>query len=544
MFAGLALFLPSVWTFQASAIQMPEESLIKSTTTLKEATVFLSGASLTSTGSFQFPAGPSEIVFENIPPGVQANSIQAKGEGNFTVLSVGFRTNYLGDSPKSKEIQQLEDSLEILQRKIESFKGEIWVYETEQQMIVANKTIGGQNTGINSAELEKVANLYRTRLMEIVQKVQAFKESQKKTDLKMIKIQAQLQELNQKRNKNTGEIVVSVHGKQAGSGKMVLTYIVPDASWSPVYDIRANGNAPEITLDCRALVRQNTGMDWKQVDLHLSTGNPYEQAVQPVPVPWWLNFRQVSRMESISTTRKSAAFLGGNAPQAVGKAEDMADSYQAAEEAYELISVEEGMNSVRYDISIPYDVPSDNHTHSVHIQNYTMPAGFRYFAVPRLNPDVFLMAYITGWEKFNLIQGPVNIFFDGNMVGTSSLNPSVTTDTLGFSMGKDKNVTLTRKLLKDFSEKKFVGAQVKESRTYEISIRNKKKSDIDLQLVEQFPLSQNEQIEITLEKDGGGTRQETEGKLTWNLKLKTGSEERIKVGYSVKYPKGQVLSGW
>lgn len=533
----------SIAIFPFFLFAQENEKKIKSE--IKNVTVFLSGASVTSSGSTTLDAGPQDVVFENLSQFIDANSIEAKGEGAFTILAVTFRTNYLNNQPKSKEIKQLEDSLETLQNKIYIQQNLRNVYESEEAMLLANKNIGGQNTGVNAAELEKIANILRTRLTDLNTKEMECSLKEKKLNEEIAKVQNQLNELNAKRNKNTGEVVVSVTAPSAMNAKLTLTYNVYNAGWTPIYDLRAEGNNASVKLECRANVWQNTGVDWKNVKLNISTGNPSVSGTKPTLNPWWLSFYQkpisykkYSKYESQKSVQPSMA--EGAVSGAVTK-----ESYEEIPEAnyasdYTVVS--ESAVTVEYEISIPYNIASDNKPHSVSIQSLNIPASYRYYCAPKLDPDAFLLAKITGWDKYNLLSGNLNIFFEGTFVGKSFLETRTTSDTLDISLGRDKNVVVKRNLLKDFSDKKIIGLNKKETRAYEIVVRNKKKAEIEIDIEDQIPLSTSNEIEIEALETGGAKYNKETGLLTWNIKAATGEEKKFRFSFSVKYPKDKMLS--
>lgn len=100
-----------------------------------------------------------------------------------------------------------------------------------------------------------------------------------------------------------------------------------------------------------------------------------------------------------------------------------------------------------FDIDIPYTIASNNKPHSVSLKELNIPASYKYYAVPKLDPDAFLLAEVTGYEKLNLIPGEANIVFENTYVGKTFLNPYNTQDTLNLSMGRDKRITIKREKL-------------------------------------------------------------------------------------------------
>lgn len=509
---------------------------------IKEVTVFLNGASVTSVGNALLDSGSNDLVFEDLSPLVDVNSIQAKGEGNFTILAVTFHTNYLNNQPKPKEIKVLEDSLEALQMKIDIQKNIRSVYESEESLLLSNKNIGGANTGVNAAELEKIANILRTRLTEIKSKVLESRIKEKKLNEEIAKVNSQLVELNARRNKNTGEIIVTVSAKAPGSAKILLTYNVFNAGWVPNYDIRATDSSSPIKLDYRANVFQNTGVDWKNVKLTLSTGNPSQSGIKPLLSPWWLSFYNPNNYRYEKPNQKSAPSSARSEDAYNASPRDNESEEVQADYSSSYTEVSEGQTNIQYEITIPYDIPGDSRYHSVSIQTHNLPASYKYYCAPKLDMDAFLLAKITSWDQYNLISGEANIFFEGTFVGKSYLNTLTTSDTLDISLGRDRNVVITRNMLKDFSDKKIIGLNKKETKTFEISVRNKKKQEIEIEIEDLSPLTTNSEIEIELLESSGASYDKTNGKLTWQTKLSPAETKKFKFSYSVKYPKDKVIS--
>jgi uncharacterized protein (TIGR02231 family) len=215
-----------------------------------------------------------------------------------------------------------------------------------------------------------------------------------------------------------------------------------------------------------------------------------------------------------------------------------------AESSSDYTVITEGQVSASFDISIPYTIDADGKPYIVEVQNFSAPATYRYYCAPKLDKEAVLLARINGWDQYNLLSGEANIFFEGMLVGKSFIDAANTNDTLDISLGRDKSVVLSRTKLKDFSEKKTIGTQKKETLAFDIVVRNKKKQDIEIEIEDQIPLSQNAALEVELiEKTGGKLNAET-GKITWPLKVKTGDTEKIRLSFSLKYPKEKVLTNF
>ncbi|WP_462254818.1 mucoidy inhibitor MuiA family protein [Ferruginibacter sp.] len=206
------------------------------------------------------------------------------------------------------------------------------------------------------------------------------------------------------------------------------------------------------------------------------------------------------------------------------------------------ISVADRELDVTFTIDLPYDVPTNGKAQTATLKEYDVPAIYKYYAVPKLDKDAFLLAEVADWEGLNLLPGEANIIFEGTYIGKSFIDPSSTMDTINLTMGRDKRVVVKREKLKDFSSVKFLGTNKKQIFTYEITVKNNKKDAVNMLLKEQYPVSQNKEVEVELLESNDAAVNDETGVLTWKLKLAPGEVKKVRISYSVKYPKDKSLN--
>ncbi len=284
--------------------------------------------------------------------------------------------------------------------------------------------------------------------------------------------------------------------RKSGGG---LHYFVPQAGWTASYDLRAAKASPEIALNHQAGVYQNTGLDWSNVLLTLSTGNPNQANDKPVLSPTYLNF-----YVPLATQFDNKVQLGANAVKNMEQDQSMTlNEVTITSEAGEdddkggvadYVTVNENMLRIEYEISLPYTIQSDGKPHNVVIQERKIPALYNYTVVPKLDPDVFLVARLTDWEDMNLLPGPARVYFDGSYVGQTQLNPNNIGDTLQVNLGRDKSIVVKRIKVKDKSKEKTMSDQKIVTKTFEISLRNTKNVPIRLIVEDQMPIAQDAAI--------------------------------------------------
>ncbi len=259
-------------------------------TKIEKATVFLNGAQINRIGKTTVNPGTSEIIFKGISPYINKQSIQVKAEGNFTVLSVVHKINYLEEQTKQNELLKVEEQKENLQDKINLQKDLMSIYVNEETLLSKNQAIVAQNTGLKTIDLKEAADFHRQRLTELKLKETEINKTVKKYYEEMGKLNKQQQELSKQATTATSEVVVTVQSKETSNAGFTLSYFVDKAGWYPTYDLRVTDISHPITMAYKANVYQSSGEDWKDIKLTLSTANPKQNGEKPNLPTWYLHY--------------------------------------------------------------------------------------------------------------------------------------------------------------------------------------------------------------------------------------------------------------
>jgi len=197
--------------------------------------------------------------------------------------------------------------------------------------------------------------------------------------------------------------------------------------------------------------------------------------------------------------------------------------------------------TVDFEIQLPYSIKSDNKSYAVDISSNQLPAEYQYYSVPKINKSAYLIANISDWEKYNLLEGEANIFFEETFVGKSLLDVRFAKDTLQISLGIDKNIQVEREKITDFKSKNFFGSKKEELRNWKISIKNNKNQAINMLVFDQVPVSTNEEIKVELMNISNAIQNSETGELKWLFKLNPKETKTFELKYAVKYPKNKNL---
>lgn len=577
-----------------------------STANLKSVTVYRTGAEMIHTASANLSKGNNELIIEGISQYTDVNSIQVNCPSTVTILGVEFSNNYLVNEITSPVIKKLNDSLERINADIYKTDISITINNDLLEVLKSNKEIKGTQTGLSVAELMKLIDYYKLKSGELQNELSALSLKRAKLELVADKIRNQIAEEQKKNNKSAGRLILQLSAAVAGNSEFTLSYITQNAYWTPYYDIKATDVKSPLQIIYKAKIVQTTGIDWEKVKLSLSTSTPSQYGTAPLLKSWFLSYiNPVQKMEKMLTASNSIPSLGysssGKAPGLnvqstqsfmirgsnslsgnsnplyivngsimeaadfskldpnsiasvdVLKNENAVALYgsMAANGAIvvtlkdgldDYVSVTDHALDVSYDIDIPYDVPSNGKQQIATLKETSIPAFYKFYSVPKLEKEVYLLAEVSEWEKLNLLPGEANIIFEGTYVGKSFIDPGSTSDTLNLTLGKDKRIQVKREKVTDFSSVKFLGTNKLQTITYDITVKNNKKDAVNLILKDQYPISTNKDIEVELLESSAAANNTEIGVLTWQTELAPGESKKFRISYSAKYPKGKVLN--
>lgn len=515
---------------------------------IKNVTVFLNGAQINREATVNLAKGVYEFCFDSLPISINQNSVQVSGKGDFIILDTKYMVTQPDYNSKpilpehiTKLLNQLNDSIEMVSYQMEELKNIKQVLETEKQFLITNKTITTDSLPV----LKDAFVFFREKYNDINNKLLQTKKNEASQQKKLTNLNERLAKLNQeialnyasKPKQPNHKVIVTVKSDLPSNGKLILSYMISNASWSPSYDLRANLLNEPVELTYKAMIYQNSGENWDDVKLKLSTNNPYQSKTKPVLPVWYLNYYN-------NYTRVQTATFGGLA-QPMSKAEqslEEMDKLADSESAAYYTTMTESFTNVEFNISIPYNIPSDGEQHTVAVKEEKLKVEYNYFMVPKMDNNAFLVANIKGFEELNLLPASANIYFDGTYIGQTMINPAVTGDSLAIDMGREERITVKRTALKIEEKDKLLGSDKIKNYGFDMVIRNNLSSNINLIVEDQIPVSNDKEIMVTLKNKDNATLNENTGMLVWKFNLATKETKKLNYNYEIKHPKDKQLA--
>ena len=503
---------------------------------IKHVTVFPDRAQVDHETSFPLLPGKTLLKLSGLSPYIDVQSIQVKGYGEFTILSVNHQNNYLHNLEDSPEVKSIRSQIEALQIEVEDEKAAIRILKDKEDFLIANRAILVKEATFTLEQFKSVMDLY-TKNMDQITMTSLKKERLIKDYEKQISaLQKQIADKLGKQQLPSGEISVTVTSEKQLTGKFTFSYVVANAGWYPSYDIRVDDIKNPVTIYYKANVFQNSGVEWKDVKISFSNATPWFGGDIPVLYPWFIDYYLPSQFMTrgvvASGEKRSKAAPAMMEMAAIDKSEEM-----VKEAAPVPVEKKVGETTITFDIAAPCSISSDGKLQTVEIQRLTVPADYKYVTLPKLSQLAYLTANITDWAKLSLQSGEATLYFENAFVGKSTVNINQLTDTLTLSLGTDNSILVKREKQIDFTSKKVIGSNKTETYSFLLTIRNNKKVPVKISLNDQIPISSNSGITVDPIELSGGRHNTQTGEIRWDLGINQQETKKVVLTYSVKYPK-------
>jgi uncharacterized protein (TIGR02231 family) len=521
-------------------------------------TVYTDRAIVTRAAPLDLPAtGTVEVTFDKLPANLLDQSLQVSGRGaaQVTILDVTARAAYVDFTPNER-VKAIEDELRALAKQRRGLDDRGAVLKAQESSL--GKLEAATTTPPNKDTAPRLTIEESTKFLAFLEDQRGkFLAERQTLDTQLEDLAAKVEAAQRKLNELRGAggrsfktVTVRLDAATAGKLDLSLSYTVPGASWTPSYDARVNSNDKTVTLAYHGLVRQNTGEDWKDVALTLSTARPSMGGAAPEVRPWTVDvFDPRVVPVAMPLASREMRMRSAAAPAAAGGVlmQAMADAPAelAKDASFAAARIDQTATSASFKISAPSSVPSDNSPQKIPVTTAALAANPEYLTTPKLQPAAFLTAKVVNTSEFPLLGGAMNVFLDGTFVATSALRTVMPEEKFDLALGVDEGISVKHKRVKRFAEDTGLTNSGKRV-TYEylLTLQNNKKTAVRVAVADQIPVSRNEKIVVKqLAPDAKEFKPTAEGVLKWTLDLKPGEKRELTVKFSLDYPNDVQVTG-
>lgn len=538
-----------------SAFMLHAQKEVATKSKIDKIVVFLSNAQIERSASATIPNGSSEIVINDLSRYIDPNSLRISGKGDFVIMSHQLELKYPEPStinentlPPSivRKIALLNDSIENIIYTIQENHLRREVFQNEKNMLQSSKAISGADT---LSSLRDGLNFYRNKMIEINTELLKFNRKEKVLLKEKTEMENRFQALrnyssgiDDKKPSNEPRYVLRIQtmsDKTVSNATIEFSYLVSNVSWEPYYELKIDEVTKAVELLLKANVAQNTGESWDKVKLVFSTGQAAVYKVLPRLNIWNIHYYMPITAQTTNVYSKvdSRRNTGADSPSSMLEEDAFMDAISSSAH----IKTNQNLLFAEYEASIPYTIPSNGKKQTISLVNSNLNASYKYLAIPKMDKDVFLTAYLQGWEKLSLIQGRVNVIFQNSIISQTYLNPQTVIDTLIVSLGVDKRVAVERKKISDKSKERIIGNIKERTIHMEISVKNQNQSEVTVLVKDQIPVSNVADIKVILEETSGAKYNEDTGELEWEMQLKANEIKKVSFRYVLKYDKNKNL---
>lgn len=500
---------------------------------LTQVQAYLSGARLSHQANFTLEAGDQWLQIASLADGLDESSVRILASASLSVGSLQWQRKPVRSLAVPEALKAGIDSLKQMQLQADQLKMNKDLWLQEQQLILANKQLGGQQ-GVQVAELVKMADFYRSRLADINQRLLQAQQDEKKLSELIKDKEKDLQLRRRQLPEFLTELYLEVNAAKAGNHKLELSYFTHLVQWEPQYELRADGLGAAFKFITKARISQNTGIDWRSVKVELATQLAANQLQKPVLFPWVLDFyqpqsNQLMKANMAAAPRASSADIETPAEPGMQEQMQLAERRDATLMAF---YAPKGSLTVAHGDS-----------KSVWLEQQELPAIYQYYLAPRQHHEVLLLARLPLGNQMKPLPGQAKVYFDNALVNQLWMDFSAASDTLELALGSDRALTVKYEVMQPVNGRKRLGNKQERSYQYVLEVKNNRQQAVQLVVEDQIPITANKEIEITDLQLAGAVHDQEKGLLRWTLELPPNQSRNLRYGFVVKYPANKTVLG-
>lgn len=526
-------------------------------------TVFLSGAEVTRTAKVKLDKGEHTIVFADVPAGAVPGSIRVEGKatGKLEIGSVDTKRTFLNrteSQASDAERKKVEDELDFLRDQKSALESQVQASETQKTLIgnLAQLPMRPAPSGNQSSQSEDWPRI----LALIAQATTDASRGEVDAKIKLRELEHKIEDAENKLTnltppkKEQTEVKVYVEAQTPLEADLIVRYQVATAGWTPLYDARLQTGSkttpPKLELARRASITQRTTENWDNVTLQLSTARPSAGAAAPELTTQTVDFEP--ELKPVPMAAPQARMRQMENSKAENK-ENRSDSdalsvgVAAAPPVPEPVAIEEVPAAVTqapfeatFAVAGKVSISGSGEAKRVVLLTDQLEPQLAVRTVPKLDAKAYLYAKLLLAKGTPLLPGQVYLFRDGTFVGTGNvplLSPGTEHD-LGF--GIDDQVKVRHAIMEEKrGETGLISSSHTDSHNFRVTIKNLHERAVPVTVLDQLPVSQNQDIKVEYVGKAQPTKTNIEDKrgvMSFETKLEPDEEKVLDYGYRITWP--------
>ncbi len=521
-------------------------------------TVFRDGARVVRTGVAGVRPGLAAITVGNLPSTVDPASVRLAARGrDLALLSVEVRREYRPD-PLREDTARLRADAERCRDAVQGLDDEDAAKQARlgfvSHLSEAAATALARAVGFGRADHDALAQMAGHLAADTSAALARRRDIAARRRLASAELEAAQRRLALAEERaglsvELIELTAIVEAGAATQAEVEFSYHVSGASWRPLYDLGLRGE--RLAVGYLAEVTQQTGEDWPEVELVLSTTRRGLHYKLPELRPWYVGRSEPHQFLAASRPVRAMHQPGVSdtlVPAPAAAAMPQAGGFTprlAAEEARPIVAeAGESGAGLAYKITRPLAVPSDGSPHKTTVASFELDAKLDHLAVPVLAAEAYLRATVSNSSPLLLLPGQARVFREGQFVGETALETVASGEEFELQLGVDDEIRVERELRRRDTSKAVIGGTRTIDIAYEITVRNHRQSKARVQVRDHIPVSTAGEVKVRLrEATPPPAGQDDLGELTWELSLEPGQESAIRYRFTVEHPAQVSVAG-
>ena len=228
----------------------------------------------------------------------------------------------------------------------------------------------------------------------------------------------------------------------------------------------------------------------------------------------------------------------------------MSEAYVEQAE-YSYAQQEEKGISLVYKITKRPTIKSGEEDYKLPVSSQLLASSFAYSAYPRISTFAYLGSKVVNAIDLQLLSGKVNVFLDGDFVGSSQIETIAPGEEFDLYLGVDENVKVKRELLeKKVDETLIAGIPATTKKTlyrYKVTIENYKQKAVSIKVFEAIPVSADDRIKVKVDKvslePSLKDYKDKKGIWVWEFDLNPQEKKEIYYNYIIEHPREMEIEG-
>lgn len=340
------------------------------------------------------------------------------------------------------------------------------------------------------------------------------------------------------------EVAISLFVEQAGPVEVRLTYLIDGASWQPAYDLRVAPDLTGLQVNFLGEVMQNTGEDWIDTELVLSTSMP-NLGLDPPRVP-----RRYIAGGYRGRALESLGYMGASDSMAPSASAGLVAADKAVAPTVE---VRDFGITTQFVLPGASSLPSTGQTQRFRIRDLPLEVRPERYVVPSLSDKAYLRAEITNTGEVPLMEGSSKVFLGPDYLGEATMPLLRQGDSTMVNLGIDPNLTVKYEIVEDLRDNpgRFsLSSMATITRKYraDLKLSSAARGRIAVLVEEALPMSWNDEFDVSVEglspaaeetEDDLEVREER-GLYRWRLYISPGATQTVRWGYELSFDEDEL----